>query len=169
MKRKTGKSSDKLMFAAYAQTAPIAKTRLHPTLKRFVGFCYYKSAAIFRGKVDQRFHQYGLVAPQFGMLVILVENGPLTQGELGQYLAIDKATMVRMIDNLQDKKLVTRTQSKTDRRANHLEITKAGEKMLTKLNDERKKIEDEFFSVLTKEEREQLAVLTDKLITAAIG
>ena len=169
MKRKRNPGKGKVFQMADGEDIAVPKARLHPSLKKFMGYCFYKSAILLRANVDIKFAKFGVVAPQSGMLVILLENGPLTQGELGEFMAMDKATMVRMIDNLEDKKLVTRTQSKTDRRANRLEITKAGEKMIEKLSVERKLAEDEFFEPLTKVEREQLASLIHKLATAVLG
>src|SRR5258708_4018821 len=120
MKRKSGRASGKLTIASYKapELPAIHKACLHQDLKKYLGYCFYKSAAGLRAKVDQRYAPFGLVAPQFGMLIILQSSGPITQNELGQFMAVDKATMVRMIDGLQDKKLVTRTQSQKDRRAN---------------------------------------------------
>jgi DNA-binding MarR family transcriptional regulator len=170
MKRKPSARSEKLSLPVYNPTMPPAqKARLHQSLKRYIGYCFYKTAACMRSKVDQRFSPYGLVAPQFGMLILLKEQGPLTQMELGTYMAIDKATMVRMLDVMQEKKLITRTQSKKDRRANYLEITKPGETMLNKLNEARKAAEEEFLQPLSKTEREQLAVIINKLTDASVG
>ena len=167
MKRRPSKVSETLPIYNPA-LPPAQKTKLHQSLKRYLGYCFYKTAACMRAKVDERFAPYGLVAPQFGMLILVKEQGPITQMELGTYMAIDKATMVRMLDIMQEKKLITRTQSKTDRRANHLEITKAGEIMLNKLNEARKVAEEEFLRPLNKTEREQLAVLINKLTDASI-
>src|ERR1035437_20139 len=114
MKRKPGQPKEKRTFADYEVPLPaVHRACLHQSLKKYIGYCFYKTAASMRAKVDHRFAPFGLVAPQFGMLIILREQGPITQMELGSYMAIDKATMVRMIDVLEGKKLVTRTQSKT--------------------------------------------------------
>ena len=145
---------------------PQAMPCFHKELKKYLGYCFYKTALALRSKVDQRYARFGLVAPQYGMLIILTDAGPLTQNELGQSMVIDKATMVRMIDVLEEKKYVTRTQSKTDRRANYLEITKAGRAVLDKLDEERRAAEEEFLQPLTPAEKTQLKSIIDKLVNS---
>lgn len=139
-------------------------SRFHPELKKYLGYCLYKSAVTLRGKVDKQLGKYGLIAPQCGILALLQVEGDITQVELSTYMAIDKATMVRMIDSLEEKKLVTRVQSKTDRRANYLHITKQGIEALGKIQTERKKAEDEFLAPLEPGERAQLLALIGKLV-----
>lgn len=154
-------------LAASTVSAKTHGTCLHPELKKYLGYCFFKSAINYRSTVDGKLQPFGLVGPQFGMLIILKEGGAITQGELGLYVAVDKATMVRMIDGLEEKKYVTRIPSKTDRRANHLEITSAGRKVLVKLDEVRRHAEKEFFAPLTDREREHLRIIIGKLISEA--
>jgi DNA-binding MarR family transcriptional regulator len=170
-KPRLGKSKHKTAPTGYAPLAEpmLQKPCLHQDLRRYLGYCFYKLAIALRTKVDQRYAPLGLVAPQFGMLIILEKSGPLTQNELGQSMVIDKATMVRLIDILEEKKLLTRTQSKTDRRANYLEITKAGRAMLEKLDHQRKEAEAEFLAPLSASERQQLTAIVDKLADHLMG
>jgi DNA-binding MarR family transcriptional regulator len=144
----------------------IAAMRVHPAMAKYRGYCFFKSAVTLKARFDERFQKLGLVGPQFGMLIIVKEEGTITQNELGSYMAIDKATMVRFIDHLEEMKLVVRTQSKEDRRANLIQITKAGEQMIVKLDEERRSCEEEFFAPLSKAERDQLAALVHKLTTS---
>ena len=137
---------------------------LHPDLKRYLGYCFYKAAAHIRGKVDRQLQPFGVVAPQFGMMIVLETHGSKTQGELGQFMGMDKATMVRMIDGLEAKKFVTRVPSQEDRRANRLEITKTGRLAIVKMDQARQRAETEFLKVLSPKERVQLAAIVAKLV-----
>lgn len=161
MKRKASANTD---LANCPLPAQIGQGVLHPTMKQYSGYCFFKAAARIKARFDEAFVPFGVVGAQFGILVIVKEEGPLTQNELGKYLAIDKATMVRFIDHLEESKLLTRKQSREDRRANHLEITKKGEQMIAKLNAERKRVEQEFFKALSKAEQEQLHSLIQKIL-----
>jgi MarR family transcriptional regulator, lower aerobic nicotinate degradation pathway regulator len=165
MKQKALRTKSKPLETQPLDT-PQAMPCFHKELKKYLGYCFYKTALALRSSVDQRYARFGLVAPQYGMLIILNDAGPLTQNQLGQSMVIDKATMVRMIDVLQAKSYVTRTQSKTDRRANYLEITKAGRAVLQKLDLERRIAEDEFLKPLTSAERTQLTAIIDKLVNS---
>ena len=144
---------------------PEPSNKLHPYLNSYLGYCFYKAAARIRGKVDRRLAEFGVVAPQFGMLIILQQAGAMTQRELGSFMDIDKATMVRMIDGLEAKKFLTRTTTKTDRRAKRLEITKKGAQTLIKMNKARIRAEQEFLKDLGTKEQAQLRSIVAKLIS----
>ena len=140
--------------------------RLHPTLKTYLGYGLQKSALKLRALLDTHLASlgYDLIAPQCGMLVILKIEGKLSQAELGQFLAMDKATMVRMIDGLEEAGLVKRVPSKVDRRVNALALTETGRKSVTKILKIRARCENEFLSPLTKAERARLLELITKLL-----
>lgn len=139
--------------------------QLHPFLKKYLGYCFYKTAAKIRAQVDQELEPFGIVAPQFGMLITLLSQGPMTQGELGAFMAVDKATMVHMIDGLEENRFLTRVTSKKDRRANLLEVTKAGQRAVKEMDAARKRAENNFLKPLNAVERRQLRAIVSKLIT----
>lgn len=140
--------------------------RLHPDLKEYLGYCFYKAATRIRSKVDLELAPFGVVAPQFGMLIILDSQGSMTQGELAEFMSMDKATMVRMIDGLEEKKFLTRVPSKEDRRSNRLAITPGGRAALIKLDRARERAEGEFLAALSRKEQAQLRAIISKLSSA---
>jgi MarR family transcriptional regulator for hemolysin len=137
---------------------------LHPYLKEYIGYCMLRVALRIRASIDRELAIFGLVAPQFGMLVLLRESGPMTQIELGSHMSIDKATMVRLLDILEAKKFLTRTTAADDRRAKRLEITASGKQALVKMDALRRKAENEVLAGLSMEERDQLRKTISKLI-----
>jgi DNA-binding MarR family transcriptional regulator len=138
--------------------------RLHPHLTTYIGYSLFKVALRLRASFDRRIAIHGLVAPQYGMLVILKIEGAMTQNELGSYMAIDKASMVRLLDGLEDKGCLKRVQSKTDRRAKLVEITPMGHKMIGLIERQRVAAEREFLAPIDAGERDQLRRLIAKLI-----
>jgi MarR family transcriptional regulator for hemolysin len=143
---------------------PPCAAKIHPHLTTYIGYCLHKVALKMRASLDARVSEYGLVSPQYGMLIILDIEGSITQMELGQYMAMDKATMVRMIDGLEELGFVKRSQSDTDRRAKHLELTAAGRKMVSALQKVRGEAEKEFLKPISAEERSQLHGIVLKLM-----
>ncbi|KIH98970.1 hypothetical protein LP52_09745 [Streptomonospora alba] len=63
---------------------------------------------------------------QHAALSVLVEEGPMTQQELGQRMGIDRTTVVSVVDGLDDGGLVERRRSPADRRAYLLTLTPSG-------------------------------------------
>lgn len=135
-------------------------------MRQFTGYCLYKVAVRLRSRMDELLKDLGLVAPQCGMLALLNRVGPMTQIELGNHMAIDKATMVRFLDGLQKKKLITRIENSKDRRAKVLQVTSAGTKLLNAIAKVRDQVENEIFANLTKKEFETLRALIAKVSLA---
>lgn len=162
MKRKSHDARPNLMHSLeHAKCVP-----MHPYLKEYVGYTLLKVALRIRAAVDAGLAEFGIIGPQFGMLVILREMGPLTQSELGAQMAIDKATMVRFIDALEERKYLTRATSASDRRAKFLQLTPSGRQALNRMDEVRRRAENEVLSPLSAAEREQLRRIAHKMINA---
>lgn len=139
--------------------------KLHPQLMNNVCYGFFKVAMRMRGRMDESLKPYQMITPQYAMLRILNIEGRMTQVELGTYLAMDKATMVRMLDSLEELKYVKRVQSEKDRRSKYLELTPAGKKVMAALEKIRSVNEAEFLSPLGAREQAQLCAIVGKLLT----
>ena len=73
----------------------------------------------------RRLAPLGLTVQLCGVLIRLAE-GPLSQHELGQQLAIDRTTVVELIDELERKGYVERRRNPADRRSYLLTLTSRG-------------------------------------------
>ncbi len=96
---------------------PATAVAIHPELQDFLGYAMSKLAMRVRSRMDELVSRYGIVAPQCGILKMLHRVGPMTQVELGSYMMIDKATMVRFLDGLEELGLAVRSTHDSDRRA----------------------------------------------------
>ncbi|MGD9925149.1 MAG: MarR family winged helix-turn-helix transcriptional regulator [Pseudorhodoplanes sp.] len=67
---------------------------------------------------------------QYSVLVVIGANPGLSQAELADRLAIERARLVHMLDHLQRRGLTERLPSPTDRRTHALQLTREGQKML---------------------------------------
>lgn len=143
---------------------PSHDTVVHPDLKNFFSYCLYKSAVRMKALLDLRLAEHGLVTSHLGILRILEGGGPISQVELGRTMGIDKATMVKLIDMLEAKKLVTRKGSTGDRRVKLIQITPAGISRRKALAELREKVETDFLAHLTEEERQSLKAIMPKLL-----
>jgi DNA-binding MarR family transcriptional regulator len=68
-----------------------------------------------------------------GLLTLIRQNPGLTQSRLAAAIGIDRSTLVNSLDRLEARKLVLRRASPLDKRANLLELTPAGEHLLTEI------------------------------------
>ncbi|OYZ13301.1 MAG: hypothetical protein B7Y39_18245 [Bdellovibrio sp. 28-41-41] len=83
----------------------------------------YKVAMRFRSMLDEALVKYNLVMPQLGVLRIVNEAGRVSQQDIGDFVVIDKASMVKFIDQLEKLKLVSRKSHETDRRIKLISLT----------------------------------------------
>jgi DNA-binding MarR family transcriptional regulator len=96
-----------------------------------------------------------------GILTVIAANPGVKQGTAGQALGIQRANMVSLINELVDRGLVSREISSSDRRAFELNISPAGEKMLTYCFSRIAAHEDRMLAGLSTDER---ATLIDLLV-----
>ena len=67
---------------------------------------------------------------QYSVLIVIGANPGLSQAELADKLAIERARLVHMLDQLQKRGYVERLPSPTDRRTHALQLTREGQKIL---------------------------------------
>jgi DNA-binding MarR family transcriptional regulator len=91
--------------------------------------------------------------PCGGVLWLLDDEGSMSQQQLGRKLRIDRTTMVKMVDQLEGRKLVRRKDHPEDRRVYLVEITPAGKKALTLLQKVADQMEKKLLIGFTEDER----------------
>lgn len=97
---------------------------------------------------------------QLGVLLMIQANSGINQTRVGRALGIDRSTLVSIIDSLEERGLVERTPSPTDRRSHALLLTANGEQFLKALSPRLEAHEAELVRNLEPAER---AVLIDLL------
>jgi DNA-binding MarR family transcriptional regulator len=140
---------------------PIFRTehqKAHINLVYTAGWLQLRQAAAFK--------PFGLTLPQFNILRILRGQHPLpaTVALLIDRMLDKTSNASRIVDRLEEKKLVTRTVCPANRRAVDIRITKAGLDLLDTIDDA-VMAQHEAASPLSNAELQQLNVLLDKLRT----
>lgn len=105
----------------------------------------------------------GISAPQFGTLLLIEANPDISQSAVAEALRFDRSTLVQIIDRLEDRGLVVRHVSPTDRRSHALRLTDQGETELAKLKDLAAQHEADVAVALSDAERAELIALLAKL------
>lgn len=104
-----------------------------------------------------------ITSKQYGVLATLHFEGPSSQRDIGETLKIDRTTMVLLIDDLEDKKLLVRDDHPKDRRYYLLNLTPPGKKLFKEAHGLILKAEEEFLKPLSKKERQYLRETLSKL------
>ena len=80
----------------------------------------------------RQMHQEGISGRKISTLRYLAEAGPLTVGQLSDYLCINDSSTSTMIADLEERGHVTRTRSPEDNRVVLVEITDQGRELLAR-------------------------------------
>jgi MarR family transcriptional regulator, transcriptional regulator for hemolysin len=135
-------------------------TKVHPALRPYLGYCLHKVASIFRAKINEDLYaEYKMQTQHFGVLSVISQSTDINQMKICEEMGIDKASMVKVTDQLEKLKLIERIGSKADRRVKNLHMTAKGTKLLQTIQAQRIEFEKEFLSALSEKEIAQLKEL----------
>jgi DNA-binding MarR family transcriptional regulator len=107
-------------------------------------------------RANEELQPLGLTVKHYGLLTLLVHEGAVSQGRLGEVMRIDRTTMVALIDELERAGLVDRTRNPEDRRAYALAATAEGKRIQRRAATLMKRVYDETLSPLSTDERDEL-------------
>lgn len=107
----------------------------------------------------------GLTLQQFNVLRILRGAGPegLPTLEIAERMVERTPGITRLLDRLENKDLVTRTRSQTDRRQVFCQISKAGLNLLDEVDGPVHELDESVLRGLSEREVQSLIKLLDKL------
>ena len=112
-------------------------------LKRELTFQLVETARLLRTYVDQRARQHGTTRAQWGVLARLRRHEGLNQVTLAELLDLQPISLARLIDRLEQQKLVQRRPDHADRRAHLLHLTSEGRALVDGLDTLRGEIAGE--------------------------
>ncbi len=142
----------------------VPKVAVPESLKDSAGFLLNRAGRIIREMVTQALEPMSMTPQEMGLLRIIDAEGPNTQQHLCAKHSVDRTTMVQIVDRLEERQLVVRQTSTTDRRANLIYLTPRGRKTLAQAKRLAKKQQDKFLEPLSPEEWETLKTLIIKLL-----
>ena len=122
-----------------------------------------RCADTVQNQLARNIEAYGITLSQLGVLEILLHHGAQNQKSLAQKILRSGANMTTIIDNLEKRNLVNRSQDANDRRATVIELTVAGQKLISELFPVHTRNIFRMMSVLTPEELRTYASLSRKL------
>lgn len=125
---------------------------LPESLTRYTGFLIAKAHQRLWTLFGDECKRLGLGVPCGGVLQLLDEFGPMSQQQLGRKLRIDRTSMVKMVDALEEKDLARRRDHPEDRRIYLVEITAAGRKSLAELQNMADAMEKQLLAPFSEDE-----------------
>jgi DNA-binding MarR family transcriptional regulator len=89
-------------------------------------------------------------------LKLLSEDGPASQQGLSEALRLDPSNVVGLLNELEERELITRRRDPSDRRRHIVEMSPRGEEELCLAHTRLRLVEDELLSALSADEKTTL-------------
>jgi len=104
-----------------------------------------------------------LTPTQFAALVMIRDEGPVSQNHLGRMIAMDPATTQGVVSRLQERALIERVPDETDRRRMALTVSAAGRALTDGLIDTAQEISAQTLAPLSAAEVKSLLSALKKI------
>lgn len=139
----------------------------HYTPKNFmltesVGFALTKARNLITSEMDAALKDLDITSTQMGILLSIRNGVATTPYGLSKLLSVDTGLMTRLLDKLEDKRLVERSRSVEDRRVVNLALTKDGEAVAAQIPQIAPQVLNARLRKFTKAEFDELRRLLGK-------
>lgn len=128
-------------------------------LDKVVGYNLRRALGLQIQRFSSVFGPLNIRPVQFSILGLIYHNPDLRQAELGRVLNIERANIVTLLAELEERGLVSRRTSSADRRSRVLELTPAGRKLTIRLLELHARLEQDLDRNFGSEQRHQLLEL----------
>jgi len=143
------------------------KRKQDPSLKLFVVLSKaYRSVA---DRVMDDIREYGLNPTEFAVLELLYHSGDQPLQKIGDKILLASGSITYVVDKLEEKGFLKRTQCAEDRRITHASITDKGKDLLNRIFPDHWKQIEQITAGLTEQEKLTAIDLLKKLGLYADG
>ena len=136
----------------------------HPRLKEFVPYLLSITSNAVSGRIALEYRQrFGLSVPEWRVMAVLGDSGPLTQRDLTRQTVMDKVAVNRACKGLEERGLASRQPNAQDGRSHLLELTESGTRMHDEIMPLALEMERRLFSSFEPEEVAQFRSLLERV------
>jgi DNA-binding MarR family transcriptional regulator len=145
----------------------VTSPALPPRLSARVSYLLARVAAVAGQRANAALAELDLDTRHYAVLAAVEAGDGPSQRMIGDVLGIDRATVVALTDNLQQRRLLRRARSSRDRRAYALHLTAAGRHLVSKAHALMDQCDRDLMAALPHATRAELAVVLRTLLTVA--
>lgn len=132
-------------------------------LEDCIAFLTTRAAKEVANKLEKRFFKYNVSRAEFFVLYYVSSTTDITQTILANSLNVTTPTVVRIIDRMEKRGLISRSHDKKNRRINFLNLTSEGKKMLDILLPIAETFKDEAIKGISNEELDIYLKVLEKM------
>ncbi len=136
-------------------------------ISRLAQFLPYKLSIASNAVSDRIAREYqsrfGLKIPEWRIMAVLGDSGPLTPRAIGRATLMDKVAVSRACRTLEARELALREPHSSDGRSHVLALTATGREVFEEIMEHALEIEEQLFATLEPGERRTLAGLLERV------
>jgi DNA-binding MarR family transcriptional regulator len=126
-----------------------------PRLADFLPYQLSVTSNAVSGRIAQEYRsRFGLKVPEWRVMAVLGDSGPMTQRQLTAFTLMDKVAVNRACKELEERGLASREPNAKDGRSHLLELTDAGRQMHGEIMPLALEMERRLFSNFSEEDVE---------------
>ncbi len=135
-----------------------------PRLARFLPYKLSIASNAVSDRIAREYQsRFGLKIPEWRIMAVLGDSGPLTPRALGRATLMDKVAVSRACRTLETRELAAREPHANDGRSHVLGLTATGQDVFEEIMEHALEIEERLFETLEPGERKTLAGLLDRV------
>jgi MarR family transcriptional regulator for hemolysin len=141
----------------------IEQTEGQPRFGRNFGFLVHDVSRLIKRRFDRKARQTGLpiTRRQAAVVLYIARNEGVSQAEVAAWLDLEPIALVRMLDKLNEERLVERRAHPTDRRVRTLWLTPAAWPVVEQIHAINKAIREEAFAGMPVHARDAVIDILD--------
>jgi len=126
----------------------------------------YKMVHVLLG---QELAETGLTSPQYRVIRVLGRSGAMAMNKIGEHMLVTPANITGLVDRLQGRGYVERTEAGTDRRVVTIRLTRKGELSYRRASVQHTRLISKVMGVLNGKELLNLTVQLQKVKETAVA
>ena len=132
-------------------------------LERFAPYRIVALGHLLSGRMARTYADENITIPEWRVLAVVAQADETAARDVVKRTPMDKMTVSRAVSSLEEKGLVIREASETDRRVNMLSLSPVGRDLFDRVAALALDYEDSLLSVLSTEERDVFVQTLSKL------
>jgi len=120
-------------------------------------------------RLEADIKNYGLNPTEFGVLEFLFHKGDQPIQKIGEKILLASSSITYVVDKLEKKDLLIRQSCPDDRRVTYATLTESGKAFMRDIFPKHKKVVEQLFEALDKEEKEKMILQLKQLGYRAKG
>lgn len=150
-------SSGEVMAKTDKQSKSTPRVQVNDqTLQRFLGYHLKRGFNVVQADLTKTLKPFDLRMLTYSALVLIADNPGLSQSQLADAMDIERPNLVVIVDELEQRELISRDRVPTDRRTYALRVTLKGQQLFERAVKAVSRHEDVLFDGIDQETRAQI-------------